>query len=186
MEAVENSKKTEYEKYIKSIKDIADSKEKSDQVKVATTSNDALYEIVRFKEYYQETKNGDDYLEKLKEEAIKNLNSSLNFLFSNGISKEHFEEVRYFAYDDEYVNNENIALYEKEKEKLDNFASQERQEQREALGEVQTGYSEREVKVVLGSPTKVTKSNEAEFWTYDDVVLTMKNGYVYDIVYSNE
>lgn len=28
---------------------------------------------------------------------------------------------------------------------------------------------------------------EAEFWTYgDDVVLTMKNGYVYDITYSLE
>jgi len=32
----------------------------------------------------------------------------------------------------------------------------------------------------------ITKSDEAEFWTYDGVVLTMKNGYVFDITYSLE
>lgn len=184
--AVASMKEDAYNEYIESIKDILESKKSTDQVKVAKLSDEALYEVFANEKIYKETNKGNEYLDKLNEEATKNLNNSLNFLLSNGISKQNYEEIRIFADNPIHVSKKNIALFEREKEKVDKFLAQERQEKREELGAVQTGYSESEVKLILGSPMSITKSNEAEFWTYDGVILTMKNGYVFDITYSLE
>lgn len=186
LESVALSKERSYNDYIKSIEKIVNSKKQSDQVEVAKISKEALYKIVEYDEYYKETKDGNEYLEKLEKEATKNINSSLNFLLSNNISKNNYEEIRIFADNPNYVSKENIALFESVKEEVNKSIAQDKQAQRESLGTLKTGLTESEVELLLGSPLSVTKNDEAEFWTYESVVLTMKKGYVFDIVYSNE
>ncbi|MFJ8460908.1 hypothetical protein ACIQ57_17455 [Lysinibacillus xylanilyticus] len=186
VEAIASAKEDAYNKYIEEIKDIVDSTYKSDQVKVAEISIEALYSVSENEDTYKKNKDGNEYLDKLTEEATKNLNESLHFLLTGFLEREHYEAIRIFADNPIHVSKENIALFEKKKENIDNADAEERQAKREELGAVQTGYSESEVKLILGSPQNVTKNNEAEFWTYGDVVLTMKNGYVYDITSSLE
>lgn len=186
IEVVASMKEDAYNDYIESIKGIVDSKKDSEQVEVAKLSDEALLKVFKNDKIYKETKEGDEHLDKLIDEATKNLNSSLHFLLSKSISKKNYEEIRLFADSPIYVSKENIALFKKETEKMDKYLAKEREEQRKATVKVKTGDSKKDVETLLGSPIKVTKNNEAEFWTYDGAVLTMKNGYVFDITYSLE
>lgn len=183
LESVVRNKETAYNDYIEEIKDIVNSEKKSDRAELARISGEVLYEIDD--EYYQKTKKGDEHLDKLKVEATKNLNEALSALLSNNIVPDKiFELISSFANNPKYVNDENIALYNRVEE---DYYKNKRQMEREAImSKSPIGLSESEVKLIAGYPDDIFKSTEAEFWTYGDVVLTMKNGYVYDITSSLE
>jgi len=100
-----------------------------------------------------------------------------------------------------YVTDENKALLEYSEEKNQAKLARLRAESEAKYGDLtvaranaentlknqaQTGQSEREVRSILGSPDRTHSNDVAEFWVYDDLVLTMKNGYVFDVTRSPE
>ncbi|MFJ7982333.1 hypothetical protein ACIQ1D_18905 [Lysinibacillus xylanilyticus] len=187
LESIASSKEDLYNEYIEETKNIINSKTKADQVEVAKISDEALSEIEDLAKYKQVEK-GNEYLDKLKVEATKNLNNALHLLLTaSSLDRNHYEEIWVFAEDETYVNKENIALFSAKREKYEHEKRLvESRKREELMSKSLVGLSESEVKLVAGSPDNTLKSTGAEFWTYGDVVLTMKNGYVYDIVYSNE
>ena len=179
-------KKNNYDKYIESIEKLVDSSSKENNIELATLSIEALYKLRDDDGFYYITEENSEYLDMLTEEATKNLNDALKDLLSGSMSDEQYRKVRAFASDENYVTAENIALLSDRRDNYYENIREKENQQKQELGAVQTGYSKSEVRTILGSPDHVMKSNESEFWTYNDMVITMKNDYVYDIVYSLE
>jgi len=186
LEATASEKENTYNRYIEKMKDIADSNMKADQVEVAKISYEALNRIEDNEYRYKKIKKGDEFVEKLRAESTKNLNDALHFLLSDSLEKSHYEEIWVFANNETYVNKENIALFNERREEFEHAEYLAKQEERESImSKSPLGLSEGEIKLVAGNPDRIVKSAEAEFWTYGDVVLTMKNGYVYEITSAN-
>lgn len=205
-------KELAFKEYKKSIEGILDSERKEDKVTIVIESTVVLEKMEEglYDEYYNEekeeyrpiTKEFDKRLDKLREEAKKNLNDSLSVILAYSLETNDFDYYRelivldYWHYDskkndeidkkvsDKFLeeNSKNIPVLSEEEKAI---ASAQRKLALQSV--LQTGMSESEVRAVIGSPFKTYRNEEAEFWTYsDDVVLTMKNGYVYNITYSLE
>lgn len=184
LEALVESKEWAYERYIDSINNMEKTSAVAKDLKIIRLSWNALDEIENNEEY-KKTSKGNEHLKKLREEATENLNNSFESVLAGNVLYEDYIEAELFA-DEKYISEENMALYHEVEEVFDNYISAKSKELRDKLGEVKTGYSESEVEFLLGSPNNTSRSTDAEFWTYNDMVLTMKNGYVYDITYSFE
>ncbi|WHP41551.1 hypothetical protein QIX46_00455 [Lysinibacillus boronitolerans] len=205
-------KELAFKEYKKSIEGILDSERKEDKVTIVIESTVVLEKMEEglYDEYYNEEKEEyhliakefDKRLDKLREEAKKNLNDSLSVILAYSLETNNFDYYReligldYWHYDskkndeidkkvsDKFLeeNSKNIPVLSEEEKAISSA------QRKLALQSVlQTGMSESEVRDAIGSPNDTHRNEEAEFWTYgDDVVLTMKNGYVYDITYSLE
>ncbi|KMY31548.1 hypothetical protein ACZ11_04820 [Lysinibacillus xylanilyticus] len=183
LEALVESKEWAYESYIDSINNMEKTSAVAKNLKIIRLSWDALDEIENNEEY-KKTNKGNEHLDKLKKEAIENMNNSFASVMKGNVLYKDYTEAELFA-DEKYITKENMALYHEAEDVFDRYISAKSKELKESLGEVKTGHSEDEVKLILGSPNNIFNSDEAEFWTYDDMVLTMKDGYVFDITNSN-
>lgn len=204
-ESIASNKEYMYERYLESLENSDNMSTVEANMSIANISKEAI-ENVDFQlqdEYYQKERNGNKYLEKLRQEAVKELNNALNILLSD-------EQLEVGIYDlsdiivdtPEYVSKENMALYvalDKREKVRYAQAEKEREEERKdepkgssksedgqidfgAEYSLTSGLSEREVISIMGRKARdITKTPEAEFWTYNEVVLTMKNGFVYDV-----
>lgn len=184
MESVVESKEWAYESYIDSINNMEKTSAVTKNLKIIRLSWDALDELEN-NEDYKKTDKGNEHLDKLKKEAIENMNNSFASVMAGNVLYKDYIEAELFA-DEKYITEENMKLYHEVEDVFDNYVSAKSKELRDKLGEVKTGYSVSEVEFLLGSPNNISKSTDAEFWTYDDMVLTMKNGYVFEITYSHE
>lgn len=184
LESIADSKEWAYERYIDSINSIENVSAVTKDLKIIRLSWDALEELEN-NEDYKKTDKGNEHLDKLKKEAIENMNNSFASVMSDNPLYEDYTEAELFA-DEKYITEENMTLYHEVEAVFDKYISEKSKELRNKLGEVKTGYSESEVEFLLGSPNNISKSTDAEFWTYDDMVLTMKNWYVFEITYSHE
>ena len=182
LESIAESKEWAYERYIDAINNMEKTGAVTKNLKTIRLSWDALDELEN-NEDYKKTDKGNEHLDKLKKEAIENMNNSFASVMSDNPLYEDYIEAELFA-DEKYITKENMTLYHEVEAVFDKYVSEKSKELRDKLGEVKTGYSESEVEFLLGSPNNISKSTDAEFWTYEDMVLTMKNGYVYDITHS--
>jgi len=200
------SKESIYSIYKDNTKDIINSSKVEDNVSIADSSRVAISMANRsLDENHKDqiTKKGNGKLNEVLEEATKTLNNSILIVLNNeNLSYEDYKTIKRGIEDEivsNYVSDENKKLYESIKDKyyykeITDSLEESRKDQdyqnnqtRNILqSNLQTGMSESEVKKLAGLPNDTYKNDEAYFWVYDGVVLTMKNGYVYDITYELE
>lgn len=199
LEKITKAKEVSYSNYIRGIENHIDSKEYSDVLRVAELSDYYLYrmDLDENTEFYVQTEKGNEYLEKLKEATTENLNESISYLLSSSDADDSYNKIKYFdTLESEFVTVENLELL---KEAEDRYNEREaiKEAEREANKEeiardraraesilksrVQTGMSKSEVTGMIGLPKDKFKTEEAEFWVYGNMVLTMKNGFVFQI-----
>ncbi|KOP78145.1 hypothetical protein AMS59_13675 [Lysinibacillus sp. FJAT-14745] len=220
IEAVVQEKEDLYNEYVDFLEGLTDSEDNliDNAIEVIDVSNSALHSKIgalsrdgfALEDGLKVSEKGNEYLEKLEQIALENLNKYLTDILNDDNSVELYREIDYKIYDD-FLNEENKLLVEEVKEELEILEKKEQEEndkrkaEREAEYEaehgiswnearvqaektlksrVQTGMSKSEVTTMIGTPKDKFKSSEAEFWNYGDMVLTMKNGYVFDITYS--
>lgn len=195
------SKEQIYTLYKDNTKGIINSSTVEDNVIIADSSRIAIWMANRSfdDDYDQITKKGNDKLNEVIEEATITLNNSIPIVLnSDNLIYEDYKTIKRGIEDEvvsEYINVENKKLYESIKgkyyykeitESLEDQEYQNNQTKNILQSNLQTGMSESEVKKLAGLPNDTYKNDEAYFWVYDGVVLTMKNGYVYDVTYELE
>ncbi|WPK10742.1 hypothetical protein R6U77_12715 [Lysinibacillus louembei] len=193
-----------YNNYKNNTKYIINSNTIEDNISIMDISHTAIVHAkYRLDNNSDQTKKGNDKLNEVIKGATKTLNNSiLIVLNSENLSYEDFKSIKSTIQDEvvnSYVNDENKELYDSIKDKyyykeIADSLEESRKDQdyqnnqsRNILqSNLQTGMSESEVKKLAGLPNDTYKNDEAYFWVYDGVVLTMKKGYVYDITYELE
>ncbi|MEQ6856001.1 hypothetical protein AAHH17_16090 [Lysinibacillus capsici] len=199
------SKEQIYTLYKDNTKGIINSRTVEDNVIIADSSRIAIWMANRSfdDDYDQITKKGNDKLNEVIEEATITLNNSIPIVLnSDNLSYEDYKTIKRGIEDEvvsNYVSDENKKLYDSIKDKYyyreitdsleeskENGEFENNQTKSILQSNLQTGMSESEVKKLAGLPNDTYKNDEAYFWVYDGVVLTMKNGYVYDITYELE
>ncbi|REB10034.1 hypothetical protein DVB69_04300 [Sporosarcina sp. BI001-red] len=196
-----NQKKSFYDEQMKLLKEVSNDNKSEESLEVAMISYDIIKEIERDDSYYQRYEDGNEYLEKLEVETTKRLNDSLEYLLGKEYDAEVYGELMDFYREiPDYISKENsvllaqaekiadeelqteIAKIEEENKDKKKYTHENRKRALQSI--FQTGMSVSEVKSAIGPPTKKYRSDEAEFWNYEDaVILTIKNGFVYDITY---
>lgn len=204
LESIAQEKESLYNEYIDSIEGLVNSERYEDAENLFDLSQSVLetMNVRRIKELYQQTEKGDEFLEKLESVATENLNESINFLMKNDteLYKYYYLEL-ITKREPNYVSEENMSLFQEYEKKHEEKEAKRKADYKARTGvsyeearanaesylrsQIQTGMSEGEVRRLAGSPKDRFKTSEAEFWNYGDLVLTMKNGYVFDITHSN-
>ncbi len=186
-EQIVKDKKESYYNYMGSIENLIDSLDYDDVVRVAELSDYYLYSMNSSgqKDYFQQTHKGNEYLEKLNEEATSRLNSALYNLYNNGIEYMQYNEVEDYKDNSNSVHEDNIAFFKKEKQRYDKRERNElieKQIQEKKQQNPRLGMTKKEVEASSwGKPKKVNRTvtlySTEEQWVYgQDQYLYFEDG----------
>lgn len=100
-----------YNNYVNSISEKIKGDTNKDNVEVVVESINMLYKFDDNKELFNKYESVNEYTIKLKEEAIKNLNDSINILLTKNMNYYVYQNIKEYIKNEIYVEKENIALF---------------------------------------------------------------------------